>query len=146
MFVTGLVVLESPFAAILPAFIYWLINTIEGQIATPILLGRRLRLNAVVVFISFAIWAWLWSFMGMLLATPILLSLKVISDHIPGMKGLGTFLAARDDMSSRDLRILKFVFREKPSPPPAAAPTPPEAAVQDAAEAPGVPPVPGVSA
>ncbi|MEQ9505656.1 MAG: AI-2E family transporter [Hyphomonas sp.] len=117
MFVTGLVVLDSPFAALAPAFIYWLINTVEGQIATPVLLGRRLRLNAVVVFLSFAVWAWLWSFMGMLLATPILLSLKVISDHIPGMKGLGTFLAARDDMSSRDLRILKFVFRKKTATP-----------------------------
>ena len=119
MFVTGLVVLDSPFAALVPAFIYWVINTVEGQIATPILLGHRLRLNAVVVFLSFAVWAWLWSFMGMLLATPILLSLKVIADHIPGMKGLGTFLAARDDMSSRDLRILSFVFRSKPAPVPA---------------------------
>ena len=122
MFITGLVVLDSPVAALVPAFIYWLINTIEGQIATPILLGRRLRLNAVMVFLSFAVWAWLWSFMGMLLATPILLSLKVIADHIPGMKGLGTFLAARDDMSLRDLRILKFVFRSKPAPVAAAEP------------------------
>ena len=122
MFITGLVVLDSPVAALVPAFIYWVINTIEGQIATPILLGRRLRLNAVMVFLSFAVWAWLWSFMGMLLATPILLSLKVIADHIPGMKGLGTFLAARDDMSLRDLRILKFVFRSKPAPVAAAEP------------------------
>ncbi|MFN3313600.1 MAG: AI-2E family transporter [Hyphomonas sp.] len=144
MFITGLVVMESPFAAILPAFIYWLINTIEGQIATPILLGRRLRLNAVVVFISFAVWAWLWSFMGMLLATPILLSLKVIADHIPGMKGIGIFLAARDDMSSRDLRILKFVFREKPAPQPA-APAPSDLPPAVAQEATKAPPVPGAS-
>ena len=120
MFVTGLVVLDSPFAALAPTFIYWVINTLEGQIATPILLGRRLQMNAVVVFVSFAVWAWLWSFMGMLLATPILLSLKVISDHVPGMSRLGTFLAARDDMSTRDQRILSFVFRAKK--PPAAAP------------------------
>lgn len=113
MFVTGLVVLDSPVAALAPTFIYWVINTLEGQIATPILLGRRLQMNAVVVFVSFAVWAWLWSFMGMLLATPILLSLKVISDHVPGMNRLGTFLAARDDMSSRDQRILSFVFRQK---------------------------------
>ncbi len=118
MFVTGLVVFDSPFAALVPTFIYWAINTIEGQIATPILLGRRLQMNAVVVFMSFAVWAWLWSFMGMLLATPILLSLKVISDHVPGMHRLGTFLAARDDMSSRDQRILSFVFRKKEAPAP----------------------------
>lgn len=123
MFVTGLVVFDSPFTALVPTFVYWLINTIEGQIATPILLGRRLRMNAVVVFVSFAVWAWLWSFMGMLLATPILLSLKVISDHVPGMSRLGTFLAARDDMSRRDERILKFVFRRKELAPAAPAET-----------------------
>lgn len=122
MFVTGLVALDSPFAALTPTFIYWLINTIEGQIATPVLLGRRLRMNAVVVFLSFAIWAWLWSFMGMLLATPILLSLKVVADHVPGMSGLGKFLAARDDMSTRDQRILSFVFRPKPAPVPVPEP------------------------
>lgn len=123
MFLTGLVVLDSPFAALVPTFLYWLINTAEGQIVTPVMLGRRLRMNAVVVFLSFAVWAWLWGFMGMLLATPILLSLKVVADRVPGMSGLGKFLAARDDdMSTRDQRILSFVFRQKPAPVPVPAP------------------------
>ena len=125
MFVTGLVTLDSPFAALLPTFIYWLINTAEGQIVTPVMLGRRLQMNAVVVFLSFAIWAWLWSFMGMLLATPILLSLKVVADHVHGMNGLGKFLGARDDeMSTRDQRIFSFIFRPKPAPLPVPAPPP----------------------
>jgi predicted PurR-regulated permease PerM len=123
MFVTGLVTLDSPFAALLPTFLYWLINTAEGQIITPVMLGRRLQMNAVVVFLSFAVWAWLWSFMGMLLATPILLSLKVIADHVHAMSGLGKFLGARDDeMSTRDQRIFSFIFRPKPAPVPAPPP------------------------
>lgn len=123
MFLTGLVVLDSPFAALVPTFLYWLINTAEGQIVTPVMLGRRLRMNAVVVFLSFAVWAWLWGFMGMLLATPILLSLKVVADRVPGMSGLGKFLAARDDdMSTRDQRILSFIFRQKPAPVPVPSP------------------------
>jgi predicted PurR-regulated permease PerM len=125
MFVTGLVTLDSPFAALLPTFLYWLINTAEGQIVTPVMLGRRLQMNAVVVFLSFAIWAWLWSFMGMLLATPILLSLKVVADHVHAMSGLGKFLGARDDgMSTRDQRIFSFIFRPKPAPVPVTAPPP----------------------
>ncbi len=125
MFVTGLVTLDSPFAALLPTFLYWLINTAEGQIVTPVMLGRRLQMNPVVVFLSFAVWAWLWSFMGMLLATPILLSLKVVADHVHGMSGLGKFLGARDDeMSMRDQRIISFIFRPKPAPSPAPASAP----------------------
>ena len=92
---------------------YWVLNTIEGQLLTPILVGKRLKLNAVVVFISFALWAWVWSFMGMLLSTPILLMAKVVSDNVEGLESFGKFLGDRDDLSSSDSRLMKFVFRQK---------------------------------
>lgn len=109
-FLVALVTFDSATAAILPAFTYWALTSFEGQFVTPVMVGRRLRLNAVVVFVSFALWAWLWSFMGMLLSTPMLLTMKVVSDHVPGMSGFGKFLADRDDLSRSDRRILKFIF------------------------------------
>tara|TARA_R110000782_G_scaffold74468_3_gene148745 strand:- start:51 stop:1283 length:1233 start_codon:yes stop_codon:yes gene_type:complete len=110
-FLVALITFDSATAAILPAFVYWGLTSFEGQFVTPVMVGRRLRLNAVVVFVSFALWAWLWSFMGMLLSTPMLLTMKVVSDHVPGMAGFGKFLADRDDLSRSDRRILKFIFR-----------------------------------
>lgn len=112
-FLIALITYDSPVAAIIPPLAYYLINTVEGQFVTPVLVGRRLKLNAVVVFFAFALWAWLWSFMGMLLAMPILLSLKVISDHVPGMSPIGKFLADRDELSRADQRIIAFVFRRR---------------------------------
>lgn len=111
--VTGLVTFDNTAQALLPAFMYWVLNTIEGQLLTPILVGKRLKLNAVVVFISFALWAWVWSFMGMLLSTPILLMAKVVSDNVEGLESFGKFLGDRDDLSSSDSRLMKFVFRQK---------------------------------
>lgn len=111
--VTGLVTFDSTIQGILPALLYWIINTIEGQFLTPVMVGRRLKLNAVVVFISFALWAWVWSFMGMLLSTPILLMAKVVSDNVNGLESFGKFLGDRDDLSGSDSRLLKFVFRQK---------------------------------
>ena len=111
--VTGLVTYDNTLQGIMPAFLYWLINTIEGQFLTPVLVGRRLKLNAVVVFISFALWAWVWSFMGMLLSTPILLMAKVVSDNVSGLESFGKFLGDRDDLSGSDSRLMKFVFRQK---------------------------------
>ncbi len=111
--VTGLVTFDSTIQGILPALLYWIINTIEGQFLTPVLVGRRLKLNAVVVFISFALWAWVWSFMGMLLSTPILLMAKVVSDNVNGLESFGKFLGDRDDLSGSDSRLLKFVFSQK---------------------------------
>lgn len=110
-FLVALVSFDSAPAAILPAACFWALTSFEGQFVTPVMVGRRLRLNAVVVFASFALWAWLWSFMGMLLATPMLLTMKVVSDHVPSMASFGKFLADRDDLSRSDRRILKFVFR-----------------------------------
>lgn len=110
-FVVALVTFDSASAAILPAVVFWGLTSFEGQFVTPVMVGRRLRLNAVVVFVSFALWAWLWSFMGMLLSTPMLLTMKVVSDNVPGMAGFGKFLADRDDLSRSDRRILKFIFR-----------------------------------
>ncbi|KCZ93873.1 AI-2E family transporter [Hyphomonas johnsonii] len=110
-FLVALVTFDSATAAIVPALAYWALTSFEGQFVTPIMVGRRLKLNAVVVFVSFALWAWLWSFMGMLLSTPMLLTMKVVSDHVPGMHGFGKFLADRDELSRSDRRILKYIFR-----------------------------------
>ncbi|MDX1293430.1 MAG: AI-2E family transporter [Hyphomonas sp.] len=114
--VTGLVTYDNTLQAVVPALCYWLINTVEGQFLTPVLVGRRLKLNAVVVFISFALWAWVWSFMGMLLSTPLLLMAKVVSDNVGGLEAFGKFLGDRDDLSRSDSRLMKFVFRRKDRP------------------------------
>jgi predicted PurR-regulated permease PerM len=103
-FLVASVSFDSATAAVLPALVYWGLTSFEGQFVTPVMVGRRLQLNAVVVFVSFALWAWLCSFMGMLL------TMKVVSDHVPGMAGFGKFPADRDDLSGSDRRILKFIF------------------------------------
>jgi len=113
-FIIGAVTYEDGLMALLPPLAYWFANSIEGQLVTPIMVGRRLRLNAVVVFTSFALWSWLWGIMGMFLATPLLLTLKVVSDRIPSLNTLGRFLGSRDPVSGSDRRIVRFMFGNPP--------------------------------
>lgn len=80
-------------AAIPPAFVL-MCNIIEGQIVTPVTVGRRLELNAVAVFIAVAFWSWLWGFIGALIAVPILVIIKVFCDHFDELRPIGNFLAA----------------------------------------------------
>jgi predicted PurR-regulated permease PerM len=61
----------------------------EGQIVTPLLLGRRLALNPLVVFISVIFWFWLWGVMGALMAVPMLITIKLISDRVESMRPIG---------------------------------------------------------
>jgi len=75
--------------------VYFALNSIEGQFVTPYFVGRNLRLNTVVVFISISFWAWLWSAIGMIVAVPLLVAVKTFCEHIDHLRGLGDFLSER---------------------------------------------------
>ncbi len=78
------------------------LTAIEGQFVTPYFVSRRLQLNEVVVFLTVALWAWLWSILGMVVAVPVLVVLRVLADHIPGLEKFGNFLAGEDPPELED--------------------------------------------
>lgn len=65
---------------------------LEGNFLTPLLLGRRMLLNPVAVFVGLLFWTWVWGIPGAFLAVPILATLKILSDHLPQWSTLGEFL------------------------------------------------------
>lgn len=105
-FLIAVLTFDTLGAAFLPALAYFGLNTAEGQFVTPTLVGRRLRLNAVVVFLSVAIGAWMWSYMGMFLAIPLLIVLKALSEDVDALWGIGEFLGERTDTTKKDQKIL----------------------------------------
>lgn len=58
----------------------------------PRIVGRRLRLNPLVVSLSLLFWAWIWGAPGLILAIPILGAAKIICDHIDPLRGFGSWL------------------------------------------------------
>lgn len=78
-------------ALLVPAC-FLLIATIEGQVITPFVLGHRLSLNPIVVFLGLIFWAWLWGPAGALLAVPVLVTLKIVCDHVPALAPVGALL------------------------------------------------------
>ena len=46
------------------------------------------------MFVTVALWAWLWSVIGMVVAVPTLVVLRVLADHIPSLQKFGNFLSA----------------------------------------------------
>ncbi len=80
--------------AMLAPLAYFLINSVEGQVVTPLIVGRRLALNTAAVFTTVVFWVWLWGVPGALLAVPLLVVIKVIADNVASLTTLGRFLAA----------------------------------------------------
>jgi predicted PurR-regulated permease PerM len=69
-----------------------LITSIEGWLLTPTLMGRVASMNRVAVFVGLLFWSWAWGVWGMLLAVPMMMSIKVVCDHVDDLKPVGRFL------------------------------------------------------
>ncbi len=72
--------------------VYLALNSIEGSLVTPTVLGRRLALNPVAVFTALMLWGWLWGIPGALLAVPLVVTLKIVCDHYEPLAGFGEML------------------------------------------------------
>ena len=72
--------------------VYMTLTSVEGQFVTPKLLSNRLKLNTPIVFIAVAFFAWIWSVIGMIVAVPILIVVKIVFDEFECTKKIGAFL------------------------------------------------------
>ena len=75
--------------------VYFTLEIIEGQFVTPLLTGRSLTLNPVMIFLSMLLWGWLWGAIGALMAVPILMTFKIFCDHIASLSAVGEFVSGK---------------------------------------------------
>ncbi|WP_103171775.1 AI-2E family transporter [Paracoccus sp. SY] len=98
----ALVVMPGVFWPMMVAGTYMMLTALEGQVITPYFVSRRLQMNTVVVFLAVALWAWLWSVIGMIIAVPVLVVMRVLADYVPGWEKFGNFLAGEDPPAIED--------------------------------------------
>jgi predicted PurR-regulated permease PerM len=72
-FAAGLLSSPHVLVAVWPAAAYYVLHLFEGNLVTPLVIGRKLTISPFLVFISFVFWLWLWGPVGAVLSTPILL-------------------------------------------------------------------------
>jgi predicted PurR-regulated permease PerM len=80
------------YALIFPA-VYLAYGTLEGNFITPLVMGRSLTLNPVIILLSLTFWGWMWGIPGILLAVPILAAFKIFCSHIEPLSPLAEFLS-----------------------------------------------------
>lgn len=68
------------------------IATVVGTFVTTWMTGRIAKMNAAAVFIALLFWGWLWGVWGMLLGVPIVVIIRVVSEHIEGMQPVAELL------------------------------------------------------
>jgi predicted PurR-regulated permease PerM len=86
LFMVGLTEFDTLGASLLPVAVYLVINMLEAQFVTPMVIGRTMTLNPFVVMLALIFWIWLWGPLGGFIAIPALLVLyAVIRNIVPGI-------------------------------------------------------------
>jgi predicted PurR-regulated permease PerM len=80
--VVGIVSFSTLAAGLIAPLAFVGLTFLEGHFITPTIIGRRLSLNALAVFIALAFWTWLWGPMGGFLASPLLIVGLILKDHL----------------------------------------------------------------
>jgi len=75
---------------------YLTVATVEGQLVQPLVLGRRLKLSPIIVFLALWFGGWFWGIAGIVIAVPALISLKVIAQHSARGRTLTELLGPED--------------------------------------------------
>ncbi len=78
----GAIAFPTLSAGMVAPAIFAVITFMEGHFVTPTIIGRRLALNALAVFIALAFWTWLWGPMGAFLASPLLIVALIVKEHL----------------------------------------------------------------
>jgi predicted PurR-regulated permease PerM len=81
---------------------YFVIGLVLGNLAEPALLGRRLGLSTLVVFVSLVVWGWLWGAVGMFLSVPLTMSLRILLAHSPEWRWVAALIDAPPRRRARE--------------------------------------------
>jgi predicted PurR-regulated permease PerM len=74
----GLMTFTDPWAALLPPAIFIGLHLVEANVLTPLIVGRKLTINPLLILVSLSFWAWVWGTTGALMAVPLLIILKTV--------------------------------------------------------------------
>jgi len=99
----ALVTYDSLWMPISVIALYLTIQTIEGNILTPKIVGNKVSLNPLFALISLLVGGLLWGIAGMILFIPIMAIVKVIFDHIESLQPYGILLSS--DFGSNEENI-----------------------------------------
>lgn len=90
---------------------YVLIALIEGQVAQPLLVGRRMDVNPLLIFLALWFGGLFWGIAGIILATPLLVALKVVAANTDSGHPLMEFLGPNDQTPGRDSTLRRYTGR-----------------------------------
>jgi predicted PurR-regulated permease PerM len=86
----------GPGHAVAVAVVFLVVNVLMGNLIEPYLMGRRLGLSTLVVFMSLVFWGWVWGPMGMLLSVPLTMMCKIMLENTEDLRWIAILLGPNE--------------------------------------------------
>jgi len=90
--VVSLLSFDDPANILLPPLLFAALTSLEGQVLTPMIVGNRLALDPIVVFLLILILGWMWGVAGALIAIPLLASVKIVCQAIEALNPIARLI------------------------------------------------------
>lgn len=110
----SIVAFDSLSYALIPPIFYTVVVTIENQFVSPHVLSRQLQLNSIAVLLALAFWGWLWGILGIVVAVPLLVTLRVFSSHFEELGAVGELITEAGDTTKSEEKLLSQKPLETP--------------------------------
>ncbi len=84
---------QDPLTALLTGALFLVVNITIGNVVEPNLMGRRMGLSTLVVFLSLLFWGWVWGPVGMLLSVPLTMTAKILLENVEDFRWVAILMS-----------------------------------------------------
>ncbi len=123
LFLAGALTFETPAEWLLPPLAFGAINIVESNFISPWVVGRRLELSPLAVFLTVMFTGWLWGIAGAFIAVPTLVAVRSVARRSRRLRVWVTYLDRGRDEPPSIPHLLGL--RRRPRVAPALQPTAP---------------------
>jgi predicted PurR-regulated permease PerM len=106
--VIALITKDSIWYSIGVIALFSFIQFVEGNFITPKITGSKVSINVLFAIISIIAFSMLWGTSGMILALPIIASLKIVFDAIPSLEPYGYVMGEPNEIQNRNLARIRL--------------------------------------
>jgi predicted PurR-regulated permease PerM len=93
----ALLAFEDVWWALLVPLVFFLLNTLEGYVITPLIMGHRFTLQPALLFVGLLFWWFVWGIPGALLAVPMMAAFKIFCERVESLQPIAAFLGDDDE-------------------------------------------------
>lgn len=112
LLLAGVLTFDSFGMMVAPPLLFLGLNALETYLLSPLIVGKRLDLNPVFVFLSVMFWGWAWGVAGTLVAVPLLLAIRHACRHSRGLRPVASWLERPVDTG----KTIQSLLRPEPRP------------------------------